>query len=104
MAELSESNTLELRIAFHNAVSRFQAWTADVAEPRVKLHGRFCPISEVCQETITLPNPLPNAILSILYNAGPASACCGSLRSGKTRSTTESTEIVTELVKGRVIQ
>jgi hypothetical protein len=26
------------------------------------------------------------------------------LRSGKTRSTTESTEIVTELVKGRVIQ
>ena len=67
MAELSESNTLELRIAFHNAVSRFQAWTADVAEPRVKLHGRFCPISEVCQEAITLPNPLPNAILSILY-------------------------------------
>src|SRR6516225_9261110 len=69
MAKLSESNTLELRIAFHNAVSRFQAWTADVAEPRVKLHGRFCPISEVCQEAITLPNPLPNAILSILYKA-----------------------------------
>jgi hypothetical protein len=67
VADLSESNTLELRIAFHNAVSRFQAWTADVAEPRVKLHGRFSPISEVCQEAITLSNPLPNAILSILY-------------------------------------
>jgi hypothetical protein len=67
MADLSESNTLELRIAFHNAVSRFQAWTADVAEPRVKLHGRFSPISEVCQEATTLSNPLPNAILSILY-------------------------------------
>ena len=61
MADLSESNTLELRTAFHNAVSRFQAWTADVAEPKVKLHGRFSPISEVCQEAITLSNPLPNA-------------------------------------------
>ena len=45
MAELSESNTLELRIAFHNAVARFEDWTADVAEPRVKLCGKFCPIS-----------------------------------------------------------
>ena len=52
MAEVSESNSLELRIAFHNAVSRFQAWTADVGEPRVKLRGRFCPISEVCEAAI----------------------------------------------------
>jgi hypothetical protein len=61
------SNSLELRIAFHNAVSRFQDWTADVAEPRVKLRGRFCPISEVCQEVANLSDPLPEAILSILY-------------------------------------
>ena len=66
MAELSESNTLELRIAFHNAVSRFQAWTADVAEPRVKLRGRFCPISEVCEAVGNLSHPLPRAILAIL--------------------------------------
>jgi hypothetical protein len=67
VAELSESNTLELRIAFHNAVSRFQAWTADVAEPRVKLRGRFCPISEVCEAVSNLSHPLPRAILAILY-------------------------------------
>jgi len=67
MAELSESNTLELRIAFHNAVARFQDWTADVAEPRVKLCGRFCPISEVCEEVANLSDPLPESILSILY-------------------------------------
>jgi hypothetical protein len=67
MAEPSESNSLELRIAFHNAVSRFQDWTANVAEPKVKLRGRFCPISEVCQEVASLRDPLPNAILSILY-------------------------------------
>jgi hypothetical protein len=66
MAELSESNTLELRIAFHNAVSRFQAWTADVAEPRVKLRGRFCPISEACEAVSNLSHPLPRAILAIL--------------------------------------
>jgi hypothetical protein len=35
MADLSESNTLELRIAFHNAVSRFQAWTADGSSGKV---------------------------------------------------------------------
>ena len=67
MAELSESNSLELRIAFHNAVSRFQDWTADVAEPRVRLCGRFCPISEVCQEIAGLSDQLPEAILSVLY-------------------------------------
>ena len=33
MAELFDSNSLELRIAFHNAVLRFQDWTADVGEP-----------------------------------------------------------------------
>ena len=33
MAQRSESNSLELRTAFHNAVLRFQDWTADVAEP-----------------------------------------------------------------------
>src|SRR5215471_13826769 len=67
MVKLSESNTLELRIAFHNAVARFQDWTADVAEPRVKLCGRFCPISEVCEEVANLSDPLPESILSILY-------------------------------------
>jgi hypothetical protein len=69
MAKLSESNTLELRIAFHNAVARFQDWTTDVAEPRVKLHGRFCPISELCEEVANLSDPLPESILSILYKA-----------------------------------
>ena len=41
MAEPLESNSLELRMAFHNAVSRFQDWTANVAEPKVKLRGGF---------------------------------------------------------------
>ena len=68
MAGPSESNSLELRIAFHNAVSRFQDWTTNLAEPRVKLRGRFCPISEVCREVANLSDPLPEAILSILYN------------------------------------
>jgi hypothetical protein len=67
MAKLSESNTLELRVAFHNAVARFQDWTADVAEPRVKLCGRFCLISEVCEEVANLSDPLPESILPILY-------------------------------------
>ena len=58
MAEPLETNSLELRMAFHNAVSRFQDWTANVAEPRVRLRGKFCPISEVL---------LPKFILSILY-------------------------------------
>jgi hypothetical protein len=68
MTTPSESNSQELRIAFHNAVSRFQDWTANVAEPKVKLRGRFCPISEMCQEIANLSDPLPEAILSILYN------------------------------------
>jgi hypothetical protein len=38
MAEPLERNSLELRMAFHNAVSRFQDWTANVAEPKVRLH------------------------------------------------------------------
>jgi hypothetical protein len=118
MAKLSESNTLELRIAFHNAVARFQDWTADVAEPRVKLCGKFCPISEVCEEVANLSDPLPESVLSILYRnthagddalalkidetfAGLAGICCGSLLSGKTRSVAESTAIVTTF-KGRV--
>jgi hypothetical protein len=67
MTEPLESNTLELRIAFHNAVSRFQDWTADVAEPNVKLRGRFCPISKVCDEIADLADPLPEAILLVLY-------------------------------------
>ena len=54
MAEPLETNSLELHMAFHNAVSRFQDWTANVAEPRVKLRGKFCPISEVCAEVANL--------------------------------------------------
>jgi len=65
MAEQSVSNSLELCIAFHNAVSRFQDWTADVAEPKVRFCG--CPLSEVCNEIADLPDPLPEAILSVLY-------------------------------------
>jgi hypothetical protein len=67
MAQPPESNTLELRIAFHNAVSRFQDWTADIAEPKVRLCGRFCSIIEVCQDVADLSDPLPKAILSTLY-------------------------------------
>jgi hypothetical protein len=67
MGELSDSNSLELRIAFHNAALRFQDWTANVAEPKVKLRGKFCPISEICQEVANLSDPLPEAIISILY-------------------------------------
>src|SRR5215472_13389803 len=67
MAKLSESNTLELRIAFHNAVARFEDWTADVGEPRVKLCGKFCAISVVWEEVANLSDPLPKSILSILY-------------------------------------
>jgi hypothetical protein len=36
MAEPLDSNSLELRMAFHNAVSRFQDWTANVAETEGK--------------------------------------------------------------------
>jgi hypothetical protein len=67
MAEPLENNSLELRMAFHNAVSRFQDWTANVAEPKVKLRGKFCPISEVCEEVANLSNLLPEFILSVLY-------------------------------------
>lgn len=67
MVQLCESDTLELRIAFHNAVARFQDWTTSVAQPRVKLRGRFCPISEVCHEIADLSDRLPEAILSVLY-------------------------------------
>jgi hypothetical protein len=67
MVQLSESNTLELRIASHNAVARFEDWTTDVAEPRVRLHGRFCPISEVYEEVGHLFDSLRKGILSILY-------------------------------------
>ena len=67
MAEPSETNSLELRMAFHNAVSRFQDWTTNVAEPRVKLRGKFCPISEVCEDVANLSIPLPQFIRSILY-------------------------------------
>jgi hypothetical protein len=65
MAELLETNSLELRMAFHNAISRFQDWTANVAEPRVRLRGRFCPISEVCDEVANLSNLLPEFILPV---------------------------------------
>ena len=67
MVESSEPDSLELRVAFHNAVLRFQDWTAGIDQPRVKLRGRFCPISEVCLEIVDLSNLLPEAILSILY-------------------------------------
>jgi len=67
MAAPSESNSLELRTAFHNAVLRFQDWTVGFTEPRVNLRGGFCPISEICREVATLANPLPEAMLSILY-------------------------------------
>jgi len=67
MAEPSESSSLELRIAFHNAVLRFQDWTTGVTEPRVKFRGRFCPTSEICREVANLADPLPEAILSVLY-------------------------------------
>jgi hypothetical protein len=67
MAEPLETNSLELRMAFHNAVSRFQDWTANVAEPRVRFRGKFCPISEVCEEVSNLSNLLPEFMLSILY-------------------------------------
>ena len=66
MAEPLDSNSLELRMAFHNAVSRFQDWTTNVAEPRVKLRGKVCPISEVCEEVANLSNLLPKFIVSIL--------------------------------------
>jgi hypothetical protein len=59
MADLSESNTLELRTAFHNAVSRFQAWTADVAEPKVKLHGRFSQSARFARKQLLSPIRCP---------------------------------------------
>ncbi len=74
MAQRSESNSLELRTAFHNAVLRFQDWTVGFAEPRVKLRGGFCPISDACREVATLADPLPKAILSILYKETPSGA------------------------------
>jgi hypothetical protein len=67
MAEHSDSHSLELRMAFHNAVLRLHDWKAGFAEPKIKLRGRFCPIGEVCQEVATLTSPLPKAVLSILY-------------------------------------
>jgi hypothetical protein len=67
MVESLESHSLELRVAFHNAVSRFQDWTAGIDEPRVRLRSRFCSISEVCQEIVDVSDPLPEAILSVLY-------------------------------------
>ena len=73
MAQPPDTNLLELRVAFHNAVSHFQDWTADVGEPKVKLCGRFCPISEVCHEVANLFTPVPEAILSILYKETHAS-------------------------------
>ena len=76
MAEPLETNSPELRIAFHNAVSRFQDWTANVAEPRVKLRGRFCPISEVCEEVANLSNQLPEFTLSVLYKKTEPTKMC----------------------------
>jgi hypothetical protein len=69
---MNDSSSLELRIAFHNAVSRFQDWTAGVAEPKVRLCGRFWPISKVCQEIADLSDPLPEAMLSVLYKEAKA--------------------------------
>ena len=84
MAEPLETNSLELRMAFHNAVSRFQDWTANVAEPKVKLHGRFCPISEVYKEVANLSNLLPKFILSILYKETKANDDVLALKLDKT--------------------
>jgi hypothetical protein len=67
MTKPSEYNTLELRIAFHNAVARFQDWTIGVAEPKVKYSSRFCLISEVCREVGDLSDRLPEAIIAILH-------------------------------------
>ena len=38
----------------------------------MKLRGRFCPISEVCQEVANLTNALPKDVLSILYKEANA--------------------------------
>jgi hypothetical protein len=84
MAEPLDSNSLELRMAFHNAVSRFQDWTANVAEPKVKLHGRFCPVSEVCEEVANLSNLLPEFILLILCKETKADDDVLALKSDKT--------------------
>jgi hypothetical protein len=84
MAEPLESNSLELRIAFHNAVSRFQDWTTNVAEPKVKLLGRFCPISEVCEQVANLSNLLPEFILSVLYKETKAADDVLALKSDNT--------------------
>ena len=66
------------------AVSRFQDWTANVAEPKVKLHGRFCPVSEVCEEVANLSNLLPEFILSILCKETKADDDVLALKSDKT--------------------
>jgi hypothetical protein len=71
-------------MAFHTAVSRFQDWTANVTEPKVKLHGRFCPISEVCEEVANLSNLLPEFILSILYKETKADDDVLALKSDET--------------------
>jgi hypothetical protein len=84
MVDPPETHSLELRMAFHNAVLRFRDWTADVAEPRVKLRGRFCPISEVCQKVDTLADPLPERILSILYKESQPGADIVALKMDET--------------------
>ena len=63
-------------MAFHNAVSRFQDWTANVAEP--------CPISEVCEEVANISNPLPEFILLILYKETKANDDVLALKSDQT--------------------
>ena len=84
MARPPESNSLELRIAFHNAVWRFHDWTVDVAEPKVRLCGRFRSISEVCQEVADLSDPLPEAVLLILHKETKASDDMLALRMDET--------------------
>jgi hypothetical protein len=84
MTEPSESNSLELRIAFHNAVSRFQDWKANVTEPKVRFCGRFCRISEICERVASLSNSLPEAILSVLYRETKAGDDVLALKSDKT--------------------
>jgi hypothetical protein len=71
-----ETNSPELRMAFHNAVSRFQDWTANVAEP--------CPISEGCEEVANISNPLPEFILLILYKETKANDDVLALKSDQT--------------------
>ena len=103
MAEPLDSNSLELRMAFHNAVSRFQDWATNVAEPRVKLRGKFCPISEVCEEVANLSNQLPEFILSVLCKETKADDDVLALERGRIVSALASNAGLARLVEERYV-